>query len=758
MQDMTTRILAAGLVVALAACSPTSDRLSAIDDHAASVAGQPDSIASSRPAVAKRSEAFAMLPDRGDLIDYAPPAPHREGPSTWHRADVSEEHALRATVTGKLRMSAPGGEVLEYRYQRHVEHANGNWTWVGDLPGFPGRQAIITFGERAAFGLFGRPGAEPLQLTVRDGMAWIVESDPRAVRGVEAIGGQQDFLVPFAAVKQAAATKQAAVAEASATPTVDVALGYTAGFATSLGGQSQAVTRLTHLVAVTNQAYVSSHLNAQVRLVRTQQVSYPDNTSNDTALNELTGRTGSMSIPIPASLQPLRQARDLYGADLVSLVRKFSDPENDGCGIAWLIGGGGTSITSSDAPWGYSVVSDGSDGGFFCRTETLAHELGHNMGQNHNIEDTEGSSGVHAYSYGYREASATGFYTIMAYRSGDTQYPVSYFANPNVSADGRPTGVTNISDNVRSMVQTIPIVAIFRSTVVPLSRPRGDFDGDGKSDLLWRNGGTGSNVIWKAANSATPQAVSAVTNFAWKIVGLGDFNGDGKADILWRNESTGNNTIWASANSAIPQAVSPVGGTAWKVMGIGDFDGDGKSDILWRNGSTGANSIWRSANSATPQATGRVTDFAWKIVGVADFDGDGRSDILWRNDSTGANSIWRSANLATPQSVTAVGNLAWKVAGVGDFDGDGKSDILWRNGSTGANVVWKSASASTMAVSSVTNFQWKVVGVADFDGDGESDILWRNSSTGANHIWGSASSAIHQVLTPVADTRWIVQC
>jgi hypothetical protein len=42
----------------------------------------------------------------------------------------------------------------------------------------------------------------------------------------------------------------------------------------------------------------------------------------------------------------------------------------------------------------------------------------------------------------------------------------------------------------------------------------GDFDGDGKWDLAWRNFATGANVIWKSANAATRQALPTVP-LAW---------------------------------------------------------------------------------------------------------------------------------------------------------------------------------------------------------------------------------------------------
>jgi hypothetical protein len=286
---------------------------------------------------------------------------------------------------------------------------------------------------------------------------------------------------------------------------------------------------------------------------------------------------------------------------------------------------------------------------------------------------------------------------------------------------------------------------------------RNDFNGDARSDILWRNHVTGANMIWKSAGSATPQAVAALGSQAWQVAAVGDFNDDGKADILWRNHSTGGNVIWRSARSTTPQAVAGLANQAWQVAGVGDFNGDRKADILWRNGSTGADMIWKAGSSSAQQATAGVPNLDWRIVGVDDFNGDGNADILWRNASTGANVIWKSGRSTTQQSVATVTSLPWQVAGTGDFNGDGKADILWHNAGTGANMIWKSALKSTQqAITGVANLDWRVVATGDYNGDGAADVLWRNVATGANVIWKSGRSTSAQTVTTLSNLAWMV--
>ncbi len=277
-----------------------------------------------------------------------------------------------------------------------------------------------------------------------------------------------------------------------------------------------------------------------------------------------------------------------------------------------------------------------------------------------------------------------------------------------------------------------------------------DYDGDGKSDMLWRND-DGTIAMW-LMDGATPKATPVIGKMgaAWKVASSGDYDGDGNNDMLWRNDD-GSIAMWLM-NGATPKATPILGtmSTAWTIASSGDYDGDGKSDILWRK-DDGTISIW-FMNGATPTTTpvigagstaaptsvpapGAIST-AWKVASSGDYDGDGKSDILWRNDD-GSIAMWLM-NGATPKATMAVGKMgtAWKIASSGDYNSDGKSDILWRN-DDGTIAMWlmdRWVPKSTPVIGTMST-SWKIVdGSRDYNGDAKSDILWRNDS-GTIAVW-----------------------
>ena len=106
-----------------------------------------DSIARARHG----ATSIASLPDRGSLLAYdRTQAPVRRGAYTWHPVRLSEAYALRAIADGNMRVTGPAGQPIELKYERHVEHPDGNWTWIGRVAGAgKGAEAVLTFGKDA---------------------------------------------------------------------------------------------------------------------------------------------------------------------------------------------------------------------------------------------------------------------------------------------------------------------------------------------------------------------------------------------------------------------------------------------------------------------------------------------------------------------------------------------------------------------------------------------------------------------------------
>ncbi len=118
-----------------------------------------------------------------------------------------------------------------------------------------------------------------------------------------------------------------------------------------------------------------------------------------------------------------------------------------------------------------------------------------------------------------------------------------------------------------------------------------DFNGDGISDVLFRQDSSGDTGYYQLNSNGTLQGWHDIggSSTAYSAVGTGDFNGDGISDVLFRNASSGDVGFYQLNNNGTLQGWHDIGGssTAYDVAGVGDFNGDGVSDVLFRNAATG---------------------------------------------------------------------------------------------------------------------------------------------------------------------------
>ncbi|MFD7990204.1 FG-GAP repeat domain-containing protein [Streptomyces mexicanus] len=115
----------------------------------------------------------------------------------------------------------------------------------------------------------------------------------------------------------------------------------------------------------------------------------------------------------------------------------------------------------------------------------------------------------------------------------------------------------------------------------------GDLNGDGKGDLLARDGSGYLYLVPGKGNGvslSSPIKIGGGWNSYNTLVGAGDFSGDGRTDIVARTPSGTLYLYRGTGNSSAPFAARVKIGDGWqqytKLASPGDLDGDNRADLV----------------------------------------------------------------------------------------------------------------------------------------------------------------------------------
>ena len=244
----------------------------------------------------------------------------------------------------------------------------------------------------------------------------------------------------------------------------------------------------------------------------------------------------------------------------------------------------------------------------------------------------------------------------------------------------------------------------------------GDFNGDQTADILTYNTISGEieTLLLDGSTLLSTNFINAINPLTGFVAqGTGDFDGDGRDEIVLYNPATGQvGFLFLDATGTVQTNFDlvfqlPVA-NGWTLVDTGDFDADGNDDLLAYNTVSGTVAIFFMDGSTVLLAADVWTldpASGFVVVDVAEFNSDGTSDLLIHNPATGLTGIATMNGTFLPSvaplfDMDAEGGETF--INVGDYNGDGFSNLLVHNTITGNVTVHLLENGTVQSVQSVT--------------------------------------------------------
>ena len=384
-----------------------------------------------------RAIALSRVPISLFSNQASPQTPRKYGISSI-RGDLNIQGlALGVPV---LSIDLPNGKIINLENKDIDRRGAGDIAWRGMVVGNDDSDVSLTLKNGLVFGRL-RDGDDTFEFSSDiDGTLTIEQIDTSAMPACDTNGTHINSAGDAVAASEGAIP----ASEGDAGVLIDLLVVYSTDALADAGSVAQIETMAQAAVDAANAAFVNSNMTARYRLVHTAAVNHTTigNTSDD--LDWVTNDSGVAAL------------RDQYGADMVTIL---VDTPNS-CGTAW--------IQRSPGPGFEDAAFAATDVDCAVGNLTFAHEHGHNMGFEHNSEDSSATTSDASYPWSFGQHVDGSYRTVMSY--GES-VRVTQFSNPDILYYGVATGLVDVRDNARTGDSTAPIVQDFRATVVPTVNP-----------------------------------------------------------------------------------------------------------------------------------------------------------------------------------------------------------------------------------------------------------------------------------------------
>lgn len=286
-----------------------------------------------------------------------------------------------------------------------------------------------------------------------------------------------------------------------------------------------------------------------------------------------------------------------------------------------------------------------------------------------------------------------------------------------------------------------PLAMPLRAGTAPSTNINGapiaaDFNGDGKTDVLWWQP-AGFGPLWRGNANGISPAIKTVlqpdaNHVDWWL--WGDFNGDRRADIIWYGAGARRDDIWFGTAGGRKLFVSDqINVAGFYEPFVGDFNGDGISDVFWYAPGAAADKTWISVFHGARTSWPVDVKGSYEPI-VGDFNGDGKDDIIWYGAGTRRDVMWLGGSSGfTPGWTITLNHDAYNLF-VGDVNGDAKDDLVLSDYRNSYFRIFGSTGSGWTLLTPPTSRPGTIPVVGDFNGDAKLDMIMWSGARG-NPVW-----------------------